>query len=354
MNPVIVSVGTAVPPYEIVQETSREFARHMFGEVYRDIDRLLCVFESAQIRSRRFCVPIEWFGEPHRWDEKNNLYIENAIRLAIEAIERCLHPHGLTPQDVDHLVFVSSTGICTPSIDAHVFNRLQMRTDLKRTPIWGLGCAGGAVGLARGFDLAAACPNELIVVCALELCGLTFLHADRSKSNLIATSLFGDGAAAVLVAGGKVAKQRGWIGPQVLGSQSTIWPDTLDVMGWDVRDEGLGVIFSRDIPSLVVANVRPEVERFFMRYAISLPSLRRLTAHPGGAKVLTAYEQALDLPPDALRHSRDVLNDHGNMSSCTVLFVLERELREEHEPDEPGLVMALGPGFACEQVLLRW
>lgn len=354
MNPVIASVGTAVPPYEITQEATREFARQMFAGVYRDIDRLLGVFESAQIESRRFCVPLDWFGTSHTFTAKNTLYIENAILLAIESIQNALRPLGLSPQDVDHLVFVSSTGISTPSIDAHVFNRLQMRSDLKRTPIWGLGCAGGAAGLARGFDLAAAHPEEIVVVVALELCGLTFLHADRSKSNLIATSLFGDGAAAIVLLGSIAASHRKVKGAEVLASQSTIWPDTLDIMGWDVNDEGLGVIFSRDIPSLVEARIQPEVERLFSRCGVPISDLKRLTAHPGGSKVLTAYEQALGLPKEAFRHSRDVLRDHGNMSSCTVLFVLERELQETHETGEPGLVMALGPGFACEQVLLRW
>ncbi|MGB8956770.1 MAG: 3-oxoacyl-[acyl-carrier-protein] synthase III C-terminal domain-containing protein [Tumebacillaceae bacterium] len=353
--PVIAAVGTAVPPHLITQAESREIASHLFRESFSDLDRLLPVFESAQIDQRHFCVPPDWFTNPHPWEEKNALYIANAIELATAAVQNCLEKAGLSPQDIDHLVFVSTTGISTPSIDAHLFNRLGLRSDVRRTPIWGLGCAGGAAGLARGFDLAQAHPHHRIVVVALELCGLTFLHGDRSKSNLIATSLFGDGAAAVLICGDQAAAKHGLQGPHVLGSRSTIWPDTLDVMGWDVRSEGLKVIFSRDIPTIVHTKIPPEADAFFTKLGLSRAEhLSRFIAHPGGMKVLAAYQEAFSLPQEALNHARDVLRTHGNMSSCTVYFVLERELADEHQTGEHGLLLALGPGFSCEQVMLRW
>jgi alkylresorcinol/alkylpyrone synthase len=354
MLPVVAAVGTAVPPHEITQNESREFARQLFGGSFRDIDRLLTVFESAQIESRRFCTPLDWFGEPHSFAEKNRLYIEQAVELGAAAIENCLARAGLAPRDIDHLVFVSTTGVSTPSIDAHLFNRLGLRTHVKRTPVWGLGCAGGAAGLARGMDLAKAHPASRIMVCSLELCGLTFLHGDRSKSNLIATSLFADGAAAVLILGAEAAKDLQAAGPQLLDSRSTIWPDSLDVMGWDLQNEGLKVIFSKDIPSIVATKIRPEVDQFLSDHSLSVRDLSRFVAHPGGMKVLQAYEEALELRPELLEHSRNVLRRHGNMSSCTVLFVLEQELATPHEPGEHGLALALGPGFSCEQVMLRW
>lgn len=352
--PVIASVGTARPPHRIEQEQSREFARKLFGDSFRDIDRLLQVFASANVSTRYFCTPLDWFGQPHSFAEKNALYIENAVRLGTEAVQKCLSQANLTPEDVDYLVFVSSTGVATPSIDAHLFNALGMRPDVKRVPLWGLGCAGGAAGLARGFDLAKAHPEARVVVCCLELCGLTFLFNDRSKSNLIATSLFADGAAAVLVMGKEAAAERNVQGPRVLDSRSTIWPDSLDVMGWDLQEEGLKVIFSKDIPSIVTTKIRPQVESFLADHALQLSDLSRIVAHPGGMKVLQAYEEALDMPPERLRHARDVLREHGNMSSCTVLYVLQRELAEAHRPGEQGLLLALGPGFSSEQVLLRW
>ncbi|MGZ4112987.1 MAG: type III polyketide synthase [Tumebacillaceae bacterium] len=352
--PVIASVGTSVPSHIITQEETREFAKQLFGDAFRDIDRLLGVFESAQIEKRHFCTPLSWFGEVHSWQEKNALYVEHATQLAAEAIRSCLRRAGQQPEDIDYLVFVSSTGLATPSIDAHLFNLLGLRPDIKRLPIWGLGCAGGAAGLARGYDLAKAHPDAKVLVCALELCGLTFLHGDRSKSNLIATSLFADGCAAVLLSGDDIAQAQQTLGPRLLGSHSTIWPDSIDVMGWDVQNEGLKVIFSKDIPSLVQTQIRPVIDAFLSDLHLTRDDLNHFIAHPGGMIVLQAYEEAFDLPPHLLRHSRDVLRAHGNMSSCTVLFVLERELQEPHNSGEHGLLLALGPGFSCEQVMLQW
>jgi alkylresorcinol/alkylpyrone synthase len=352
--PVIVSVGTAVPSHVIQQTETREFAKQLFGDTFRDINRLLGVFESAQIEKRHFCTPLSWFGEAHSWQEKNALYIENAIPLASEAIQTCLGRAGLEPQDIDYLVFVSSTGLSTPSIDAHLYNTLGLRQNIKRLPVWGLGCAGGAAGLARGFDLSKAHPNAKIVVCALELCGLTFLHGDRSKSNLIATSLFADGCAAALLYGDELAAETQTPGPRILGSRSTIWPDSIDVMGWDVQNEGLKVIFSKDIPTIVQTQIRPVIDEFLNDLQLTRNDLNRFIAHPGGMKVLQAYEEAFGLPTPLLRHARDVLREHGNMSSGTVLFVLERELQETHAPGEHGLLLSLGPGFSCEQVMLQW
>ncbi|ARU59910.1 type III polyketide synthase [Tumebacillus avium] len=352
--PVIRSVGTAVPPYIITQEETREFARNLFAESFRDIDRLLAVFESAQVEQRHFCTPLKWFATAPSWEEKNRLYIENAVRLSQEAAEQCLEKGGLTPQDVDAVVLVSSTGVATPSLDAYLFNALGLRSDIKRVPIWGLGCAGGASGLARGFDLAQAHPESNVLVIAVELCGLTFLNGDRSKSNLIATSLFADGAAAVLVCGDDSRAASGAKGPQVLASRSTIWPDTLDVMGWDVQTPGLKVIFSKDIPTIVETKIRPVTETFLQSRLLTLQDVQHYVAHPGGMKVLKAYDEALSLPPETLRHARDILRTHGNMSSCTVLFVLARELEDPHREGEHGLLFALGPGFSSEQVLLRW
>ncbi|PWK13376.1 type III polyketide synthase [Tumebacillus permanentifrigoris] len=355
--PVIAAIGTAVPPHTIAQTEVRDFARTLFGDAFRDIDRLLTVFASAQIEKRHLAAPIEWYTQDHSFADKNRLYIEQGVTLATTAIHNCLDQAGLQPEDIDHLVFVSSTGLATPSLDAHLFNALGLSPNLKRTPIWGLGCAGGAAGLARGFDLALAHPDSKVVVCALELCSLTFLRADRSKSNLIATSLFADGCAAMLVLGTEAAKRHPSLvagAPRVLASRSTIWPETLDVMGWELQEAGLKVIFSKDIPSIVESKIRPQIETFLQESGLDRADMKRFIAHPGGMKVLQAYQEALDLPDDLLRHSRDVLRTHGNMSSCTVLFALARELQDAHQAGEHGLLLALGPGFSCEQVLLRW
>ncbi len=352
--PVIASIGTAVPPYIIRQAESRTFARNLFADAFSDIDRLLTVFDSAQVEQRHFCTPLDWFATTSSWEEKNRLYIEHAVSLSRQAAETCLQRAGLSPTDVDMILFISSTGIATPSIDALLCNSLGLREDIVRLPIWGLGCAGGAAGLARSFDFAQAHPNRKVLMIALELCGLTFVNGDRSKSNLIATSLFADGAAAALLYGDRAAESLDCHGPQLIASRSTTWPNSLDVMGWDVQNDGLKVIFSRDIPTLVEQKVGDLCDSFLSAHDLSRAAVSRYIAHPGGMKVLSAYERALDLPADALQHAREVLRTHGNMSSCTVLFVLERELAESHQQGEHGLLFALGPGFSAEQVLLRW
>lgn len=362
--PLIASVGTAIPPYEVRQAESQDFARKIFQGSFLDLERLLRVFESTNIERRYFCTQLDWFEKEHSWEEKNNLFIEKAICLGAEAITACLRKTKLKPVDIDAILYVNSSGIATPSIDAYLSNLLSMKEELIRLPIWGLGCAGGVAGIARGHDLALAHPQGKILVCCIELCGLTFVFNDRSKSNLIATSLFADGAAAALIIGDEVEHTRIFSGvasddkvnpsPQILAAHSFTWPDTLGVMGWNVQKQGMMVIFSKDIPSLIMKNIRTQVERFTRSQDISLKDISRFIMHPGGTKVLEAYENALNLAPDVLDPVKKVLKDHGNMSSCTVLYVLEKELQRRHQQGEYGLMLAMGPGFSCEQVMLRW
>lgn len=353
--PRILSVGTAVPEFTLNQHEARQFAYECFHDSFSDIQRYLPIFDHAAIHTRHFSRPRTWFEQEHGFAERNRIYTEVACHLGEEAIQRCLQMAGLMSTDVDHLIVVSTSGLATPSLDARLVNRLRFHRHIKRTPIWGLGCAGGAVGLSRAYEYARAFPDSLVVLLAVELCSLTFRRNDHSKSNLVATSLFADGAAAVLVAGDRVslpeqAKQT----PRVVDTMSTTWPDSLDVMGWDIEDDGLKVVFSRDIPAIVRREVRPAVEAFLERSGLSLAQLQRMIAHPGGAKVLAAYEEALELPQDSMRHSHTVLNQFGNMSSATVLFVLERELQEIHQTGTVGLLTALGPGFSSELMLLVW
>ncbi|MGF7087818.1 alkylresorcinol/alkylpyrone synthase [Kroppenstedtia sanguinis] len=353
--PRIVSVGTAVPEHILPQEEAREFGRRLFEDSFDDIDRYLPIFENTRIHTRHLSRPRSWFEQERGFGERNRIYIETACHLGEEAVSRCLDRAGISPEEVDHLFFVSTSGLATPSIDARIVNGLGLNRHVKRTPIWGLGCAGGASGLARACEYARAFPDSRVVLLAVELCSLTFRLNDRSKSNLVATSLFADGAAAVLVAGddAQIPGESG-AGPMVLDTMTTTWPNSLDVMGWDVTDDGLKVVFSRDIPGVVRKEVTPLVGEFLEQVGLSLDQVRRYIAHPGGAKVLKAYEEALELPGEALLHSYEVLKEYGNMSSATVLFVLERELRESHHPGEYGLMTALGPGFSSELMLLRW
>ncbi len=355
MNARLVALATAVPRHEITQDRAKDFARGLFREVLRGGDeRLLAVFDHGGIHNRQACQPLEWYGEDHDFGEKNRLYIEHAVTLGCEVAGAAMAHAGLTPRDIDHLIFVSSTGIAAPSIDARLANALGLRSDFRRTPIWGLGCAGGAAGLARAREFAIAEPGARVLLVALELCTLAFQRNDLSKRNLIAASLFGDGAAAALVVAGDAPSTNGARPLELLASASTFWHDTLDVMGWDVDGDGLRVIFDRDIPTIVRQRVRGGLEAFLGRHQLTLGSLDHVVTHPGGMKVLAAYEATLELAPDALDHARAVLRDHGNMSSPTCLFVLERFLEAQAiGAGDTAVLSALGPGFCAEYVLMR-
>lgn len=345
-GPRVLSTATAVPPHRVEQGDTKEFARRLFAGKFWDLERLLPIFDNGQIGTRHFCQPLEWFGQEWSFPERNTLYVEHALELSEKAVRRCLDRVGAKPEEVGALFFVSTTGISTPSLDAKLLFRLGLNPNLKRIPVWGLGCAGGAAGVARAADYARAYPDELVLVVAVELCSLTFQVGDSSKSNLVASSLFADGAAAVLLGWGD--------GPQILGSHATTWPNTADVMGWDLVETGLKVRFAKSVPQIVRTRTRTTVEEACKKYGVAPEDLRHLVVHPGGAKVLDAYEEALQLEPGSLDLPREVLREYGNMSSVSVLFVLERFLEDYPAGSgEYGSISALGPGFSAEHVLFR-
>ncbi|HEX6790351.1 MAG TPA: 3-oxoacyl-[acyl-carrier-protein] synthase III C-terminal domain-containing protein [Candidatus Krumholzibacteria bacterium] len=356
--PAIVAVATATPGFVTTQAQARTFATGHFADLLRDEPRLLDVFENAGIETRHSCVPAEWVMAERSFAQRNARYVEEATALGSDVARRALERARLGAGDIDHVVYISSTGIATPSIDALIANRIGLRDDTRRTPVWGLGCAGGAAGLSRARDFALAAPRSRVLVIALELCSLTFLPNDRSKRNLVAMSLFADGAAAVVVEGAEV--ERNGAGPRasralsMRASHSTLWKDTVDVMGWDLEEAGLRVVFSRSIPHIVVERVRPGLDAFLAAQGMTLDAIRHIVAHPGGTRVLAAYERALELGPGALAHARDVLRGFGNMSSPSCLFVLERFLDAgDIGEGDHAMVMALGPGFSAEYVLVR-
>jgi len=347
--PKIAAVAVAVPPHRITQPEAAAFAAAHFRTHREEIDRMLPVFDHAGIRSRYFCVPPEWHTEPHSFREANELYIEWSTKLGAQVIDNCLRQVGRLPGEIDHLLFVSTTGLATPSIDARLVNVLGLNPHIRRTPIWGLGCAGGAAGLSHAYQLALADPTACVMLVAVELCGLTFQSDDYSTANMVACALFADGAAGVLVTGDEVDAD----GPSIVGTQSTIWPDSLGVMGWNFTAHGMQVVFSRAIPAIVREKARRNLDEFLAGHGLSCAEVRHWILHPGGQKVLEAYAQALDLAPDDLAVAREVLCDYGNMSSPTVLFVLEKVLSAGRiKPGETALLTALGPGFSAENVLL--
>ncbi len=339
-------MASALPPHRVGQEDAKEFARRLFAGAHRDIGRLLPIFDNARIENRYFCVPQEWFEEDHTFPEKNALYVEHALNLSEKAARRALDRATVSLEEVGAVFFVSTTGLATPSLDSKLIFRLGLSEHTRRVPIWGLGCVGGAAGLARAADYARAYPGQSVLLVGVELCGLTFQRGDLSKSNLVATSLFADGAAAVLLGAGD--------GPGLLGGHSTTWPGTEDIMGWELVEAGLQVRFARSVPDVVEGRLRENMEAACASLGIEFSDLKHFVLHPGGAKVLVAYERVLGLEPGALDLSREVLRECGNMSSVSVLFVLERFLEKHRTASgEYGSISALGPGFSAEHVFFR-
>jgi alkylresorcinol/alkylpyrone synthase len=340
MHAKILGLKSAVPPHVIAQPQAAALARELFGEV-RDISRMINVFESTGIARRYSCVPIEWYSEPHGWAERTALYVESAVDLLEDVTHKLLDEAGLTADQLDSIVVVSTTGIATPSLDALIVESLGLRRDIQRLPIFGLGCAGGVIGLSRAAAMARADPGSRVLFLAVELCALTFSKNDTSKSNIVASALFGDGAAgAILSTDGD--------GPAITAVREHTWPHSLDVMGWDVEDDGLRARFSKSIPALVANHFRPLLDDFMDRHGVTLEQIDGFACHPGGAKVLDALEGALELPPGGLVESRAVLREFGNMSAVTALFVAERMWRTNRRT----LLTALGPGFSCAFMLL--
>lgn len=357
--PKIASVSTYNPPYTLKQVNIEQLTKELFQDKIPQLNRLLKVFENGEIKQRHFSVPLEWHRTEHTFEERNDLYIQLATEYSVKAIESCLQntqflTHPLTPPDIDAIIFVSSTGISTPSIDARIMNKLNFSDRIKRLPIWGLGCAGGASGLSRAYDYCLAHPKEKVLVVCVELCSLTFQQNDYSKSNLVGASLFADGVACLLVCGDETFVKTNKMVPYILNTASKWMPNSEDVMGWDLKNDGLHVIFSRDIPSIISKWLGPFIDDFLQEQQLSKEQLEYLVAHPGGKKVLKAYEETLNMTEQHTAISREVLQKNGNMSSPTVHYVLEQFMLKETKPDAFGLLVALGPGFSGEAVLLQW
>ena len=318
----------------------------MFATTHGGFERLAPIYRNALIETRHSCVPIDWYLKPHSFSERNDLFLANAVPLLAEAAGKALEQAGLTAGDIDAIVAVCTTGIATPALDARLMQGMPFRPDVRRTPMFGLGCAGGVVGLARAADIARAHPHERVLLLVVELCALTFRAKDRSKSNLVATALFGDGAAAAVISCRADAR-----GPALGASREHTWPDSLDVMGWDVADDGLKVVFSRDIPTLVQEDFRPVATKFLADNGLTAADVGGFACHPGGAKVIEALEGCFELPEGSLTHTRAVLRDHGNMSAATVLFVLRAMLDDGARG--PLLLTTLGPGFTAGLMLVH-
>jgi alkylresorcinol/alkylpyrone synthase len=345
--PRIGAVATAVPSYELDQDDVTRRVGLALGPRSGHVLRLLPMFGNTGIERRYSCVPVEWYEELHDWPERNAIYLATALDLFESATRDALERAGRRPEEIDTIVAVSTTGIATPSLDALLMERMGLRRDVQRLPIFGLGCAGGTIGLARAATMAAAKPGSLVLFLVVELCALSYRRDDFSKSNIVATALFGDGAAAALLS-------TDFDGPAIVAAGEHTWPQSLDIMGWDVTSDGLKAIFSRDIPDLVGSELHEIAVAFLASKGLTLADVDRFVCHPGGAKVLDALEVAFEIAPGSLVEAREVLRRYGNMSAATVVFVLERVVAEMRErPWKRALMSALGPGFTAAFTLLE-
>jgi alkylresorcinol/alkylpyrone synthase len=343
----LLGLGRATAPYDLPQETARDWARVQFAERFPAFERMAPVFTNAGIDHRQIARPVEWYLQPQDWATRTAAYREVARALFIDAARDAIEAAGLTPEAIDIVVTVSSTGIATPSLEALAHAELGLRADVVRVPVFGLGCAGGVSGLALAARLAASQPGARVLIVAVELCSLSFRQDQLTKSNVVATALFGDGAAAAVLC------TQGPAQVAIVDAAEHLWPETLDVMGWDVAPNGFGVVFAQSIPTLVARHLRDALDGMCARMGVAQGGIGRFICHPGGARVIDALEASLQLPTGTLVAERDVLTDHGNMSAPTVLFVLRRLLAGDALPDDrPGMMLALGPGFTLSGALL--
>jgi alkylresorcinol/alkylpyrone synthase len=341
----LVSLATSVPPHQFHQKQILECARDLLADRSPQFDTLASLFANTGIRNRYGVKPIEWYLEQRGWPERTQAFLEGAEILFVDVVQQALARADLCADEIDTIVTVCSTGIATPTLEARVAGKLGFRADVSRVPVFGLGCAGGVSGLSIASRLAQARPGTNVLFVALELCTLAVRHDQLTKANIVAASLFGDGAAAVVLRAGDGGATR------IEASGEKLWPDTLDIMGWSVDPEGFGVVFQRTIPDFVTENMGPAVNEILARIQLEHDDIDRFICHPGGTKVILALERALSLGQGTLDHEREVIADYGNMSAPTVLFVLERALAQGLP--SRSLLTALGPGFTASCVSLR-
>jgi alkylresorcinol/alkylpyrone synthase len=339
----LLALATAVPPHVLNQTAVAEVARRIYARSFTRFPKLADVYLNSGIEQRHSVRPLDWFAEPHGWTERNEAYLEGADALFVEAAQAALARAGLHARDVDVVVTVSSSGVATPSIEARVGAQMGFKPSALRVPMFGRGCGGGAAGLALGARLARAEPGEVVLVVAVELSTLAF-RADRgTKTDIVCSALFGDGAAAVVLRAGQ---QGGSL--RIGATAEHTWPGTLDIMGWTVDAVGFGVVLSRSLPRFIEERLAAPVRRFIKSAGLEAP---QLVCHPGGAKVLDSVETALELQKGTLRDEREVLRTNGNMSSPSVLFVLERALKRGLRGQ--AVLAAMGPGFTASFLALE-
>jgi alkylresorcinol/alkylpyrone synthase len=346
---VIAATATAVPEFPVTRDVVKTYFGQVFPLEGARLDAMMAVVDNSAIR-QRFCIlPVDELIRPRSLEAISRQYQEHAIRLGRRVAADCLERAGTLPAQIDLLITVSCTGVMIPSLDAHLANAMGFRSNVRRLPITELGCAAGAAALARGRDFLLAFPRGRVLIVAVELASLTFQRGSLSQANLISSILFGDGAAAAVLTGHDAP------GPRIVDAESYLFPDSIDAMGFDLKETGFHIVLSRDVPDMIRGRIRELVHCFLERHRLALERIDAFVLHPGGRKLLAAIEEELGLPRERTQPSWDVLGEYGNLSSASVLFVLHEWMTKRRPaPGSVGLMAAFGPGFTAEQLLLRW
>jgi len=347
--PFIAAVAKIDLPYKTEQIEVKKQALEMFSANFPEANRLIFAFDNTEIKYRNFCKPLSYYSKPNTFEERNNEYLQIALDYSVLAAEDCIAKAGINKEDITDILFVSTTGLATPSLDGMIINKMRLNSHVNRSPLWGLGCGGGVSGMAKANTVAKANPNAVVLLVAVELCSLTLIKSDYSKSNFIGSSLFSDGIAAVIIKGDN---HRNDDKVNYVASSSKLYYDSLEVMGWDFQDTGFKVLFSKDIPTFINEHIKDDIDEFLAKHDLVMNDIKNFIFHPGGKKVLDAYQEALGVEGDFLKTTREVMNEYGNMSSATVLYVLEKFIQEGLETGY-GLMLSMGPGFSSEMVLLK-
>jgi alkylresorcinol/alkylpyrone synthase len=348
-HPTIAATATAVPPHLITRDDVKYYMGRVFDIPDRKLEAMMTVVDNAQVHKRHSIFPIEYTVEPRPLSKTNEEYQEHAIALGRRAAEECLAKAGMVPADVDLIITVSCTGYMIPSLDVHLLNLMGFRNNIRRLPITELGCVAGAIALSRARDFLLGAPGKTVLIVAVELPSLTFQRKDLSQGNLISAVIFGDGAAAAILTNQPSS------GPRILDSESFTLPASMDALGFDLRDSGFHIVLSKELPQLVREQIKGLVENFLGRHNLTPGEMTAYLLHPGGQKLLVCIEEELGLQRCHTKFSWDVLRDYGNISSATILFILQEWLtKKQMNQGDYGLVAGFGPGFSSEFLLLQW
>jgi alkylresorcinol/alkylpyrone synthase len=348
----IASAGIALPKHYYEQSTLTGYLAEVWKDHPEVVRRLDTLHGNVGVEGRHLSIPLEEYASLRTFGDFNDAWIKAAVDLGERAVRQALDRAGLAPRDVDVIFFSTVTGICSPSIDAKLVNRMQLRSDIKRIPMFGLGCVAGASAVSRAADYVRGHPDQVAVVLTIELCSFTWQRDDKTVANLISSGLFGDGAAAAIIVGAKRADGRG---PRIVDTRSVFYPDTEDVMGWRISERGFRIVLSPAVPTVARENIGRDVDAFLKDHRMTRADIGSWVCHPGGPKVLGAVRDALGISDEDLALSWESLRRVGNLSSASVLLILEATIeRARPKPGTRGVMLAMGPAFCSELLLLEW